>query len=255
MRLQDRVAIVTGGGTGIGRGISVALGREGAKVVVNYSKSRDAANETVDEICKAGGSAVAVAADVSIDSEARAMMDDTVRRFGRLDVLVNNAGWSTRIPHERLEDLTDEIWNRTLDTNLHGPFYCMRAAVPWLRKQPGSAIINVASVAALTGTGSSIAYAASKAGLLTMTKSFARVLAPDVRVNAIAPGFVRTRFANWPSSAFDDGEAITPMGKLPTPEEIGAMAVYLAADATATTGETIVVDGGLSELGPARPRT
>jgi 3-oxoacyl-[acyl-carrier protein] reductase len=255
MKLEDRVAVVTGGGTGIGRGISAAFGREGAKVVVNYSKSREAAEETVAEICSAGGSAIALAADVSSDAEARAMMDDVVRRFGRLDVLVNNAGWSTRIPHDRLEDLTDEIWNRTLDTNLRGAFYCMRAAAPWLRKQPGSAIINVASVAGLTGSGSSIAYAASKGGLLTMTKSFARVLAPDVRVNAIAPGFVRTRFANWPSTAFDDGEAITPMGKLPTPDEIGAMAVYLAADATATTGETVVVDGGLSELGPHRPRS
>jgi 3-oxoacyl-[acyl-carrier protein] reductase len=255
MKLKDRVAVVTGGGTGIGRGISAAFGREGAQVVVNYNKSRDAAEETVAEICSAGGSAVALASDVSSDAEARAMMDDVVRRFGRLDVLVNNAGWSTRIPHERLEDLTDEIWNKTLDTNLRGAFYCMRAAAPWLRKQPGSAIINVASVAGLTGSGSSIAYAASKGGLLTMTKSFARVLAPDVRVNAIAPGFVRTRFANWPSAAFDDGEAITPMGKLPTPGEIGAMAVYLAADATATTGETVVVDGGLSELGPHRPRS
>jgi 3-oxoacyl-[acyl-carrier protein] reductase len=255
MKLQDRVAVVTGGGTGIGRGISLALGRAGAKVVVNYSKSRDDANAAVAEICAAGGSAIAMAADVSIDAEARAMMDDVGRQFGRLDVLVNNAGWSTRIPHDRLEDLTDEIWNRTLDTNLRGPFYCMRAATPWLRKQPGSAIINVASVAGLTGSGSSIAYAASKGGLLTMTKSFARALAPEIRVNAIAPGFVRTRFANWPSSAFDDGEAITPMGKLPTADEIGAMAVYLAADATATTGETIVVDGGLSELGPHRPQS
>jgi len=255
MKLQDRVAVITGGGTGIGRGISLAFGREGAKVVVNYSKSQDAAKEVVAAISAAGGSAIAMAADVSIDSEARAMLDDAGQRFGRVDFLVNNAGWSTRIPHERFEDLTDEIWNRTLDTNLRGPFYCMRAAVPWLRKQAGSAIINVASVAGLTGSGSSIAYAASKGGLLTMTKSFARALAPDVRVNAIAPGFVRTRFANWPSSAFDDGEAITPMGKLPTADEIGAMAVYLAADATATTGETIVVDGGLSELGPHRPRS
>lgn len=245
--------VVTGGGTGIGRGISTAFGREGAKVVVNYSKSRDAAEETAAEIRSGGGSAVAMAADVSIDSEARAMMNNVGREFGRLDYLVNNAGWSTVIPHDKLEDLTDEVWTRTLDTNLHGPFYCMRAAAPWLKKQSGSAIINVASVAGLTGTGSSIAYAASKGGLLTMTKSFARVLAPDVRVNAIAPGFVRTHFANWTTAAFDAGEAMTPMGKLPSPEEIGAMAVYLARDATATTGETIVVDGGLSELG-ARSR-
>jgi NAD(P)-dependent dehydrogenase (short-subunit alcohol dehydrogenase family) len=252
MKLQDRVAVVTGGGTGIGRGISEALGREGAKVAVNYSRSRDAAEETAAAIRSAGGKAMAIAADVSKDADARTLMDRVVQEFGRLDILVNNAGWSTRIPHEKLEELTDEIWDRTLNTNLRGAFYCMRAAVPFLKKQPGSSIINVASVAAFSGSGSSIAYAASKGGLLTMTKSFARLLAPDVRVNAIAPGFVRTRFAGWPSSAFDQGEAITPTKKLPTPEDLGALAVYLAADGTQITGQTIEMDGGLAALGPAR---
>jgi len=255
MQLQDRVAIVTGGGTGIGRGISEVFARAGCKVAVNYSRSRDDAEQTVKAICSSGGSAIAIAADVSKDSEARAMMERVAGQFGRLDILVNNAGWSTRIPHEKLEELTDEIWDRTLNTNLRGAFYCMRAAVPYLKKQPGSSIINVASVAAFTGQGSSIAYAASKGGMLTMTKSFARVLAPDVRVNAIAPGFVRTRFANWPQSAFDDGEAITPMQKLPTPEEIGALALYLASDGIPITGQTIEMDGGLAALGAYPRRT
>jgi 3-oxoacyl-[acyl-carrier protein] reductase len=253
MKLQDRVAIVTGGGTGIGRGISEVLARAGAKVAVNYSRSRDDAEQTVAAICSQGGTAMPIAADVSKDSDARAMMEQVAGQFGRLDILVNNAGWSTRIPHERLEDLTDEIWDRTLNTNLRGAFYCMRAAVPFLKKQPGSSIINVASVAALTGQGSSIAYAASKGGMLTMTKSFARVLAPDVRVNAIAPGFVRTRFANWPQSAFDQGESITPLKKLPTPEQIGELALYLASESP-ITGQTIEMDGGLSALGPYPPR-
>jgi 3-oxoacyl-[acyl-carrier protein] reductase len=280
MKLQDRVAIVTGGGTGIGRGISEMLAQAGAKVAVNYSRSKEDAEETVAAIQSAGGTAMAIAADVSQDAsarelmeragggqsvialradvsrpdDARALVERALREFGRLDILVNNAGWSTRIPHERLDDLTDEIWDRTLNTNLRGAFYCMRAAVPHLKKNPGASIINVASVAALTGQGSSIAYAASKGGMLTMTKSFARVLAPHVRVNAIAPGFVRTRFAGWPAAAFDQGEAITPTGKLPTPEEIGALAVYLASDGMPITGQTIEMDGGLAALGafPAR---
>src|SRR5208282_2734570 len=196
-----------------------------------------------------GGTAIAIGADVSQVSQVEAMVEQVNREFGRLDILVNNAGWSTRIPHDQLDNLTDEIWDRTFDTNLRGAFYAVRSAVPSLRKQLGSSIVNVASVAGITGMGSSIAYAASKGAMITMTKSLARALAPEIRVNAIAPGFVRTRFANWPASAFDQGEAITPLKHLATVEEIAALAVYLAADAGSTTGETIVVDGGLTELG------
>ena len=161
MQLQDRVAIVTGGGTGIGRGISEVLARAGAKVAVNYSRSRDDAEQTVAAICSRGGSAIAVAADISRDPEVRRMMQRVADEFGRLDILVNNAGWSTLIPHERLDELTDEIWDRTLNTNLRGAFYCMRAAIPYLKKHAGASIINIASDSALTGEGSSIVYAAS----------------------------------------------------------------------------------------------
>jgi 3-oxoacyl-[acyl-carrier protein] reductase len=249
MKLQDRVALVTGAGTGMGRAIAETFAREGAKVAVNYSKSREAAEEVVTGIRSAGGIALAIGSDVSQVSEVEAMVEQVNREFGRLDILVNNAGWSTRIPHDQLDDLTDEIWDRTFDTNLRGAFYAIRAAVPSLRKQTGSSIVNIASVAGMTGMGSSIAYAASKGAMITMGKSLARALAPEIRVNTIAPGFVRTRFANWPSSAFDQGEAITPLKHLATVEEIAALALYLVADAGSTTGETIVVDGGLTELG------
>jgi 3-oxoacyl-[acyl-carrier protein] reductase len=252
MKPQDRVALITGAGTGIGRGIAEAFAHQGVKVVVNYSRSRDAAEEVVRDIRAAGGTAVAIGANVSEDREVRAMVEQIAREFGRLDILVNNAGWSTRIPHDRLEDLTDEVWDRTFDTNLRGAFYCVRAAVPFLRKQEGAAIVNIASVAGMTGLGSSMAYAASKGAMITMTKSLARALAPGIRVNAIAPGFVRTRFADWPPSAFDEGEAMTPLKRLATVEEIGALAFHLAVEAKSITGETIAVDGGVAELGAIR---
>jgi len=249
MKLQDRAALVTGAGTGIGRAIAETFAREGAKVAVNYSRSRDAAEEVVGGIRASGGTAIAVQADVSQSSEVTAMVERVNAEFGRLDVLINNAGWSTRIPHANLDDLTDEIWEHTFNTNLRGSFYCVRAVVPFMRKNAGGSIVNIASVAGITGMGSSMAYAASKGGMITLTKSLARALAPDIRVNAIAPGFVRTRFANWPASAFDHGESVTPLQRLATGEEIAELALHLASDANSITGETIVVDGGLTSLG------
>lgn len=252
MKLQDRAALVTGAGTGIGRAIAETFAREGARVAVNYSRSRQAAEELVAAILASGGAAIAVQANVANDAQVRAMIDRVAGEFGRLDVLVNNAGWSTRIPHDQMDALTDEIWNQTFDTNLRGAFYCVRAAVPWLRKQPGASIVNIASIAGQTGLGSSMAYAASKGAMLTLNKSLARALAPGIRVNAIAPGFVRTRFASWPDSAFDEGEAMTPLKRLATAGEIAALALHLAADARSITGETIVVDGGVAALGAVR---
>ena len=250
MNLKGRVVVVTGAGTGMGRAIAETFAREGGRVVVNYSRSREAAEEVVNGIRSRGGTAVAVAADVSKQSDATALMQAAEREFGQLDFLVNNAAWSTRIPHAKLEDLTDEIWDRTLNTNLRGPFYCVRAAAPLLRRQPGAAIVNIASVAALMGSGSSIAYAASKGGLITMTKSLARALAPEIRVNVVLPAFVRTRFAGWTEDAFAQSERVTPLGRLATGEEVAAAALYFAAVATATTGESLVVDGGIAPLGP-----
>ena len=205
----------------------------------------------VAAIKAAGGTAIAIGADVSKQSEAKRLMEQTVAQFGRLDYLINNAGWSTRIPHHQLDDLTDEIWDKTLNTNLRGAFYCARAAVPYLKQREGAAIVNVASVAALMGQGSSLAYAASKGGMVTMTKSLARALAPGIRVNAVLPGFVRTRFAGWTEDAFAASEKITPLKRLATGEDIAEAAIFFAAHAAATTGETIVCDGGIAPLGPS----
>jgi 3-oxoacyl-[acyl-carrier protein] reductase len=254
MTLQRKAALVTGAATGIGRAIAERFAREGARVAVNFRSSREAAEQLVTQIRAAGGTAILVAADVSVESEVRAMLEQVEREFGRLDVLVNNAGWSTRVPHRKLDDLTDEIWDKTFDVNLRGLFYCVRAAAPLLRKQPGAAIVNVASVAGSTGVGSSMAYAASKAGVITMTKSLARALAPEIRVNAISPGLIRTHFAGRPDSDsdFTAEEMATPLKRLATADECAEVVLFLASSATAVTGQTILVDGGLYVLGPDR---
>ena len=145
--------------------------------------------------------------------------------------------------------MTDEIWNRTLNTNLRGAFYATRAAVPLLRKSGGGSVINNTSASAWHAAGSSIVYSASKAALVNMTKSLARVLAPEIRVNAIAPGLVRTRFAGWPQSVFDEGPKHTPLQRIAAAEEVAAVVLFLAADATAITAETILIDGGKTQLG------
>jgi len=248
--MKDRVAVVTGGGTGIGRAISEHLARAGARVIVNYSRSRDDAEATVKGIQESGGTAVAVGADVSKQEHATALMDAALAEFGRLDYLINNAGWSTRVPHAQIDQLTDEIWDHVFDTNLRGAFYCVRAATPLLKQQPGAAIVNIASVAALLGMGSSMAYAASKGGMVTLTKSLARALAPEIRVNAVLPGFVRTRFAGWTEDAFSSSEKITPLRKLATVDDVAEAALFFCAHALGTTGETLVVDGGMAPLGP-----
>jgi 3-oxoacyl-[acyl-carrier protein] reductase len=251
MSVKDRVAVVTGGGTGIGRGISELFARKGARVIVNYSRSKDDAESTVRAITNAGGTAIGVPADVTDQGHAKALMAAAHTEFGRIDYLINNAGWSQRVPHHQMDDLTDEIWDRVFETNLRGAFYCVRAATPYLKKQSGAAIVNIASIAALMGQGSSMAYAASKGAMVTLTKSLARALAPDIRVNAVLPGFIRTRFANWPDSAFDEAEKITPLRRLGTPEDVAEATLFFAAHAMSTTGETLIVDGGAATLGPS----
>ena len=222
-------------------------------MIVNYSRSKEDASSTVKEIQSKGGTAIAVAADVSDQSQATALMNAAITEFGRLDYLINNAGWSTRVPHAKMDGLlTDEMWDHVFDTNLRGAFYCVRAAKALLlKKQPGAAIVNIASVAALLGMGSSMAYAASKGGMVTLTKSLARALAPDIRVNAVLPGFIRTRFAGWTEDAFSSAEKVTPLRKLATVDDVAEAALFFCAHALGTTGETLVVDGGSAALGPS----
>jgi 3-oxoacyl-[acyl-carrier protein] reductase len=250
VRLDGQTALVTGGGTGIGRAISLAFAREGARVAVNYSKSRDKAEDAARRITEAGGRAIALQGDVSNEADARRLVESVVGEWGRLDVLVNNAGWTRRTPHADLEALTDEIWQKTLGVNLLGAWYCMKHAIPQMQRQGRGVIVNVTSVAAFHGMGSSMAYCASKAALTSLTRSLARACGPAVRVNNLAPGLVDTGFVDWPPGVMEEGRRAVSTPDLPTVDDLAEAAVFLAAEARATTGTTLFVDGGIVPLGP-----
>lgn len=248
MKLKDKVVLVTGGGTGIGRSICKKFAQEGAAVAVNYSKSAASAQEVVDEIIRGGGQAAQIQAHVSLDSQARQLVEKTVARFGRLDVLINNAGWTRYIPHHELEKLSEEVLQNTWSVIVKAPIYCTRAAVGHLRADGGGCIINITSSAAFTAMGSSLIYCAAKAALSSLTKSLARALAPDIRVNAIAPGFIDTGFVNWAPEILKQLKESSRLGRPIVPEDVASAAVFLAADAASTTGSTILVDGGAVAL-------
>jgi 3-oxoacyl-[acyl-carrier protein] reductase len=243
---NHKVALVTGSATGIGRACALRFAENGFDVVVNYSKSEADARETLKlvEDCKVRG--LLVQCDVGSDADVRNMLHTVDREFGRLDVLVNNAGTTWFIDHRNLEELTEEKWDRILQVNLKGPFFCIRAAVPLMRKSGGGAIVSVSSVAGISGDGSSIAYAASKGAVNTMTKSLARALGPEIRVNAVCPGPVDTRWlrAVMSPEELEKRTANFPMKRPAQPEDIADAVLYLATGTTLTTGQCLVVDGG-----------
>jgi 3-oxoacyl-[acyl-carrier protein] reductase len=238
-----KVALVTGAATGIGRACALRFAQHGLAVALNYSRSEKEARETLAEVQRRGAPAILCRCNVADDAGVRAMMTRCQDELGGLDVLVNNAGITHFIEHADLEALTDEVWDEILNVNLKGTFYCCRAAMPLLKARHG-AIVNVTSVAGLQGFGSSIAYAASKGALNTMTKSLARAFGPDVRVNAVAPGPVLTR---WLANHMDQVEKsleITPLRRAATPDDIADAVVFLASGTTLMTGQVVVVDGG-----------
>jgi len=251
VKLTGKAALVTGGGTGMGRAITLKFAAEGANVAINYSRRAKEADETVAAAQRLGVRAFAMKADVSIEAEAVRLVEETVKQFGRLDVLVNNAGWSTVVPHRKLDGLTEDILERTWQTNVKGPIYVTRAAIPHLLKGGGGSIVNTTSVAAYQGAGSSIIYGASKAALGAITKSLARAFAKDnIRVNAIAPGFVDTQFVDWAPGVKEKQIAVSPMGRIPTAEDAANAVLYLACDATGVTAQTIFIDCGVTALQP-----
>jgi 3-oxoacyl-[acyl-carrier protein] reductase len=239
--LADRVALITGGGTGIGRAIALALAERGADVAVNYSRSRDDAEGTAGAIRELGRRGLAVRADVSQDRQVSEMVDRVVREWGRLDILVNNAGTTQFVDHKNLGGLTDEVWDGILSVNVKGPFFCSRAAA---RVMTEGKIINIGSVAGVRGVGSSIAYAASKGALHTMTLSLARALAPRITVNAIAPGLIETRWHTGREVQIAKLLESIPVRRIGRPEDIAHIAVALATSENFLTGQIIIVDGG-----------
>lgn len=242
--LQDKAALITGGGTGIGRAIALRLAQAGAAVSLNYSRSRDEAQQTADEIVAAGGQARICQADVADDAQVRAMVKEAAEAYGRLDVLVNSAGVTNFVPQDDLEGLEEAYWDRALNVNVKGMFFSCRAAAPHLKEQ-GGCIVNVTSVAGLTAQGSSIAYAASKAAAISLTKSLARVLAPQVRVNSIAPGIVMTRWVAGHEDHVERLAAGTPLGRAATPEDVAEVAFANITQAGFVTGQNLVIDGGM----------
>lgn len=243
---RAKVALVTGSATGIGRACAVGFAALGFEVVVNYSRSEDDARETVRLVEAHNVRALLHQCDVGDDAAVRAMLAAVEQKFGRLDVLVNNAGTTYFIDHKNLEELTEEKWDRILQVNLKGPFFCVRAAVPLLQKTGGGCIVTVSSVAGLSGEGSSIAYAASKGAVNTMTKSLARALGPEIRVNAVCPGPVDTRWlrAVMTQEQLDQRVSAYPLRRAALPEDIADAVIYLATGTTLTTGQCLVVDGG-----------
>ncbi|MHB1654048.1 MAG: SDR family NAD(P)-dependent oxidoreductase [Desulfitobacteriaceae bacterium] len=242
--LEGKVALITGGATGIGRAIALRLAKEGADIALNYSRSEQDARATQSEILALGSRCSVFPANVAIDQEVRQMVQGVRREFGHLDVLVNSAGMTHFIEHSDLEGMKDEYWDDIINVNVKGLFHCCRAAADELRRQHGC-IVNITSIAGITGLGSSIAYAASKAAAISVTKSLARVMAPEVRVNSVAPGIVKTRWVNGQDEHIKRLAEGTPLGGVATPEDVAEVAFSLIANARFITGQNVIVDGGM----------
>jgi 3-oxoacyl-[acyl-carrier protein] reductase len=250
MNIEGKAAIVTGGGTGVGRATALELARLGCSVAINYSKSKGEADDTVAELSKLGVKGIAVQANVADDAQCRALVEKAVKAFGRLDVLVNNAGTTSFIQHGDLEGVKDEDWDRILKVNVRGPFQCTRAAKEPMLASGGGAVVNVSSVAGVAGVGSSIPYCASKAALNNMTITLARALAPRIRVNAVAPGFITTR---WLKNGLGPNyetvkqaqEKRAPLGKVCEPEDVAAAIMGFITGSDLVTGQILVCDGGM----------
>jgi 3-oxoacyl-[acyl-carrier protein] reductase len=241
--LKDKVAVVTGASRGIGKAAALALVSQGAKVVINYARSSEAAEATVKEIIDAGGEAIALQADVSQSAEVDNLIKTTLDRFGRIDVLVNNAGITKDTLLLRMKP---EQWQAVIDLNLTGVFLCTKAVSKIMLKQRSGRIINIASVAGQMGNPGQANYSAAKAGVIGFTKTVAKELANrGITVNAVAPGFIETDMTNDLKS--DDIIKFIPLGRYGKPEEVAGTIRFLASDPAAAyiTGQVFNVDGGM----------
>ncbi|MCY4086539.1 MAG: SDR family NAD(P)-dependent oxidoreductase [Actinomycetia bacterium] len=243
MDIAGKTALVTGGGTGLGREISLQLARAGADVAVNYSRSKDEAAEVAAEIDRVGQASVAVQADVSDRNAVGAMVSAVEDALGPIDILVNNAGVTRFIPFDDIEAITNADWDYALRVNVIGAFNCVQAIAPAMGRRGGGAIINVSSISPFVATGSSLPYTVSKAGLLSMTTCLCRALPKSIRINALAPGWMATPWLD--RYVPDEIVAKIREGELPTVpvEQVAAMALELIRNDGAS-GQTVVLDAG-----------
>ncbi len=243
MDLDGRVALVTGAGTGLGRQTALRLAEQGALVAVNYSKSRSSAERVVREIEDRGSDAIAVRADVSDGASVASMVESVQNSLGPVDIVINNSGMTSYVPFPKLEAVTPEVWRRIMDVNVMGAFLCSQAAAPGMRARGAGKIVNVASNSAFSHAGSSIPYVVSKAALVSLTMCLARALAPEVQVNAVAPGWMLTGWIDRyvPSDRAEDirGGAV-PL--VPVDDVVQSLMDLLSNDSV--TGTVTVVDRG-----------
>ena len=243
MEIKGKVALITGGGTGVGKGVALRLAKEGTNICINYAHSEKEAYEAKAEVEALGVKCNVYKADVSNDEEDKAMIEAILKDFGQLDILVNNAGRTHFVQHSDLDGMKSEYFDDIFALNVKGTFFMCRAAADALKKSHG-VIINKTSIAGVTGLGSSIAYAASKAAEISITKSLARVLAPEVRVIGVAPGIVLTRWVEGHADHIDKLAGETPLQKVAEPADIAQTVYALIAHADFVTGQNLIVDGG-----------
>ncbi|MDZ4762765.1 MAG: SDR family oxidoreductase [Alphaproteobacteria bacterium] len=260
--MKGQRAIVTGAGTGLGAATALALARQGVNVCINYASSADSAEHVADDCRKLGVEAFAVKADVGEDAGCRALVAAAVERFGGLDVLVNNAGITKFAKHGDLDALDAEDFQRLYRVNVIAVYQMTRAARPHMDAAGKGSVVNVSSIAGVVGIGSSIAYAASKGALNTMTLSLARALAPTIRVNAVCPGYIGSGwFTKYQGDAVEDKTArqvaeTTPLRVASMPEDIAETILFFAGPQSRhVTGEFIIVDAGMHlGMAPLRAR-
>jgi 3-oxoacyl-[acyl-carrier protein] reductase len=245
LRLKGKVAVVTGSSTGNGASIAKAFAREGADVVVHYRSSEAEAKKVVATIKRMGREAISVKADVAVPADNRALFKQVERKFGRVDVLVNNAGLADgSIWNAKIEDITREMWLRVFSVDVFGAFDCAQNAIRLMPE--GGAIVNVSSTPVLVGDTQGLVYACGKGAVLTMTKMLAKSLVPKIRVNCMILGSIKTGWLQWfDETAVEALRSSIPMGRFGDPTDVANLAVFLASDESSyITGQGIVLDGG-----------
>lgn len=251
MILKDTVSIITGSSSGIGAAVARSFAAQGGNVVINYAHNDEGAKKVAADCEALGAQTLVVKGNVAEDSECRAIVDATLEKFGTINILINNAGTTKFCDHRDLDGLSKDDFLNIYSVNTIGAYQMIRATAPALSKQPVAHVINVASMAAITGGGSSIAYAASKGALVTMTMSLARVMGPEIRVNAICPGFVQGEWLQrgWGQERYDkflqNHIEIAPLKAIATPEAIAQTITGFISGGDLTTGETLIIDGGV----------